>query len=222
MIDQNTVNFLIDLKKHNERSWFIEHKSAYKAAYENLTDLTAILLHNIAAFDEIMVGVQLQDCIFRIYRDVRFAKDKSPYKTWLSAFMSNGGRRGLWPGYYIQLEPGNTYLAGGIWHPEKNVLDNVRAYIAAHPAAFEKIVLEKTFINQFGEISGEQLKTAPKGYAKDHPQIKWLRYKDYLVSCNKNEVELTGSNLIDEFINDYKAMYPFIQYLRKAISTYSG
>ncbi len=216
MIEQKTLDFLSDLKKNNDRTWFNNHKNDYESALANFTDMVAMLLHGISTFDERLIGVQPKECLFRIYRDVRFSKDKSPYKTWLSAAMQGGGKNGLFPGYYIHIEPGNIYLGGGIWHPQKESLQNIREYIINHDAEFEKIVMDQSFKNHFGELSGEQLKTAPKGYPKDHPQIKWLRYKDFLAGSTKNNVDFSSNKIIEEFIGDYKAMYPFIQFLNKA------
>lgn len=217
MIEQSTLDFLTDLKQNNDRQWFNDHKNDYNSALANFTDMVAMLLHNISGFDDNLIGVLPKECLFRIYRDVRFSKDKSPYKTWFSASMNSGGRKGLWPGYYIHIEPGNIYLGGGIWHPSKEALQNIREYIVDHYREFEKIVLGKTFKNHFGKLSGEQLKTAPKGFPKDHPQIKWLRYKDFLASCENNDVDLTSEKIITNFTTDYKAMFPFIQFLHRAI-----
>ena len=217
MIEKSTLDFLKKLKKNNDRTWFNDHKDEYVDALANFTDLVAILLHNISGFDESLIGVQPKECLFRIYRDVRFSKDKSPYKTWLSASMKGGGKNEIFPGYYIHLEPGNTYLGGGIWHPPKETLQNIREYFVDHHTEFEKIVFGKTYKNHFGEMGGEQLKTAPKGYPKDHPQIRWLRYKDFLAGCSKNDVDMTSEKIIPGFTEDYKAMFPFINFLRKAI-----
>ena len=222
MIEQNTLDFLTKLKQNNDRIWFNDHKDEYKAALANFTDLVAILLHNISGFDEKLIGVQPKECLFRIYRDVRFSKDKSPYKTWFSASMKGAGRNMLFPGYYMHLEPGNSYLGGGVWHPPKEALQNIREYIVNNYTDLEKIVLSKNFKNHFGEMGGEQLKTAPKGFPKDHTQIKWLRYKDFLAGCSKNNVDFTSEKIIADFSADYKAMFPFIQILRTAITSYSG
>ncbi len=217
MIEKGTLDFLSRLKQNNDRPWFNDHKDDYQAALANFTDMVAILLHNISGFDETLIGVQPRECLFRIYRDVRFSKDKSPYKTWFSAAIKGGGKNVLFPGYYIHLDPENTYLGGGIWHPPKEILDNIREYIINHHADLEKIVLGKTFKKHFGDMGGEQLKTTPKGYPKDHPQIRWLRYKDFLAGCSKNKLDLSSENIISNFSSDYKAMFPFMQFLRKAI-----
>ena len=217
MIEHSTLDFLKKLKNNNDRTWFNDHKDEFRDALTNFTDLVAILLHNISGFDDSLIGVQPKECLFRIYRDVRFSKDKSPYKTWFSASMKGGGKNEIFPGYYIHLEPGNIYLGGGVWHPQKETLQNIREYFVDHHTELEKIVLGKTFKNHFGEMGGEQLKTAPKGYPKDHPQIRWLRYKDFLAGCSKNDIDITSEKIISDFTGDYKAMFPFIQFLRKAI-----
>jgi len=217
MIEQKTLDFLNQLKNNNDRTWFNDHKEEYQSAQSNFIDLVAILLHHIADFDERLIAVEPKDCLFRIYRDIRFSKNKRPYKTWFSAAMTGSGKRSLFPGYYFHLEPGNIYLGGGIWHPGKEALQHIREYIVEHHSEFEKIILGKTFKKHFVELSGERLKTAPKGYPKDHPQIRWLRHKDFLVGCTKNNIDFTADDIIAEFAGDYQAMYPFIEFLHRAV-----
>lgn len=216
MIESGTWDFLSKLKRSNNRPWFQKNKTHYLEARANFTDLVAILIHRITEFDESLIGVEPKDCLFRIYRDVRFSKDKSPYKTWLSAAMSGGGKNSSGPGYYIHLEPGNTYLGGGIWHPEKDHLYRIRRFIAEKGSELDSIVTDRTFKKYFGELGGEQLKTAPRGFPKDHPHIRWLRYKDYLAGCKLDDVELKSQAVIGKIAQRYEAMLPLFNFLRQA------
>ena len=120
MISKFTLKFLTDLHQNNTRDWYHANKDRYKDAIGNFEDLVAILLHTITGFDESVMGVEPKDCLFRIYRDIRFSKDKTPYKTWFGAALKQGGRKQAGSGYYIHISPGQVFLAGGIWHPDRS------------------------------------------------------------------------------------------------------
>ena len=155
--------------------------------------------------------------LFRIYRDIRFSNDKTPYKTWFSAGMNPGGRKRMGAGYYIHVGPGDCYIAGGVWHPDKETLSAIREYIIGWPNQFNGIVNDSGFVKMFGRLKGDKLKVAPKGYPKDHLQIQWLRYKDFIVSKNVHDKELQSDKSFDIAYNVYYQMADFIFYLRKAI-----
>ena len=118
-----------------------------------------------------MIGTEPKDCLFRIYRDIRFAKDKTPYKPWFGASMNPGGRKRMGAGYYVHVAPGNSYFSGGVWHPDKVTLAAIRDYITCWPEQFKRIIENQGFADTFGGLGGDRLKVAPKGYSKDHPQI---------------------------------------------------
>jgi len=218
MISKFTLKFLTDLHKNNTRDWYHANKDRYKEAIGNFEDLVAILLHTITGFDESVMGVEPKDCLFRIYRDIRFSKDKTPYKTWFGAALKQGGRRQAGSGYYIHISSRQVYLAGGIWHPDKDTLSMIRDHIVAWPKKFENIVLGKTFLNEFDGLSGDQLKTAPRGFPKDHPQIQWLRHKDHIVSVQIDPDEISSENFINKAGDIYEKMLPLNQFITEAIS----
>ena len=217
MIDHSTFDFLVDLKENNCREWYHANKDRVKDSQHNFIDFVAMILFRISEFDPDMIGTEPKDCLFRIYRDIRFSKDKTPYKAWFSAGMNPGGRKRMGAGYYIHVEPGDCYIAGGVWHPDKETLSAIREYIIGWPNQFNAIVNESGFVKMFGGLKGDKLKVAPKGYPKDHAQIQWLRYKDFIVSKNIHDEELQSGKCFDIACDVYYQMADFIFYLRKAI-----
>jgi uncharacterized protein (TIGR02453 family) len=218
LITQSTLQFLNDLHKNNTREWYHANKDWYKEAFGNFEDLVAMLLHTISDFDTSVMGTEPKDCLFRIYRDIRFSKDKTPYKTWFGAAMKSGGRKQIGSGYYIHVSPKQVYLAGGIWHPEKDTLDMIRDHIVAWPKKIERVVTDKNFIESFGELGGDQLKTAPRGFPKDHPQIQWLRHKDLIVSTQVDPKLVLSETFIQKAGKIYEKMLPLNQFITEAIS----
>jgi len=217
MIQQSTFQFLSNLSKNNERAWYHANKDRFKEAFGNFEDLVAMLLLTISDFDETIIGTEPNDCLFRIYRDTRFSKDKTPYKTWFGASMKSGGRREPGGGYYIHVSPKQVYLAGGIWHPEKDTLAQIRDHIVAWPNKLESVVNHPNFKKTFGELGGDKLKTAPKGFPKYHPQIQWLRYKDFIVSKQVAPNSVLSENFIETAGEIYQNMYPLNEFIREAI-----
>ena len=218
MITQSTFDFLSEIKQNNTREWYHANKDRYKEAFGNFEDLVAMLLHTIAGFDDSVLSTEPKNCLFRIYRDIRFSKDKTPYKTWFGAALKQGGRKQIGSGYYIHVSPQQVYLAGGIWHPDKDTLDMLRDHIVAWPKKFEKIVLGKSFLKTFVGLSGNQLKTAPRGFPKDHPQIQWLRHKDHIVSVQIEPEEILSEKFIKKAGNIYEKMLPLNHFITEAIS----
>jgi uncharacterized protein (TIGR02453 family) len=183
-IKKSTFDFLKDLKKNNEREWFLENKPRYLEAKQNFEGFAGNLLGGIIKFEPIMKGLEVSSCVYRINRDIRFSNDKSPYKTHLGAFMVRGGRQNgdRYAGYYFHIEPGNnSMIAGGAYMPPADRLAVIREKIDEDGDKLVRILKNKDFAGMFGEIEGEKLKTAPKGYPKDHPHIDLLRLKSFLV-----------------------------------------
>ena len=218
MITQSTFDFLSELKQNNTRDWYHANKDRYKKAFGNFEDLVAMLLHTIVGFDKSVVGTEPKDCLFRIYRDIRFSKDKTPFKTWFGAAMKQGGRKQVGSGYYIHVSTQQVYLAGGIWHPDMDTLASIRDFIVAWPNKFEKVVLDKSFLKTFDGLAGDQLKTAPRGFPKDHPQIQWLRHKDHIVSHQVEPKEILSEKFIKKAGKIYEKMLPLNQFIKEAIS----
>ena len=172
MLDAKIFSFFTDLAENNNREWFNDHKSDYLAAKENFESFIHLLIQEIALFDKNIVGVEVKDCVFRIYRDIRFSNDKTPYKTHIGAYIAKGGRKSNLAGYYVHVEPAGSFLSGGIYMPPSNILNIIRQEIFENYDEFLKIVNDKTFSSTFGPFWGEKLKTPPRNYPKDFPGIE--------------------------------------------------
>ncbi|MEM8908515.1 MAG: DUF2461 domain-containing protein [Bacteroidota bacterium] len=208
--------FLEELKENNNRPWFNEHKDRYLAAHATMKAFTEQLMNEMSLQDEIE-AIRLH----RIYRDVRFSKDKSPYKSHFSGGLKRATkwRRG---GYYFHIEPDNSFVAGGFWAPNSPDLKRIRQEIAADDKVLRKILNAAKFKKYFGELKGEQVKTAPKGYAKDHPAIDLLRYKQLYVMHTFTNEEVLSPRFVKTVAKGFKNMRPFFDYMSEVLTTDSN
>ena len=175
------LEFLAELERNNNREWFNANKGKYEAANKEVISLTGQVLENIQAFDSGLSDIVAKDCLFRIYRDVRFSGDKSPYKNNMGAWMAAGGKKSPSAGYYMHFQPGQSFVAAGVWMPESPVLNAIRQEIHFNHAALSKVLNGKDFKRTFPKLDDYQLKTVPKGFEKDHPAIELLKYKSFVV-----------------------------------------
>lgn len=206
--------FLTDLKKHNDRDWFNAHKDEYQATREAFIGLVQQLIKGVSGFDPSIADVDAKKAMFRIYRDVRFSHDKSPYKTHYGADINRGGRRSDYAGYYIHLEPGNSFAGGGIWHPQAEVLKAVRDEIVYNYDGFKELVNQDSFKKHFGSFGGERLKRPPKGYDPDFEGIEYLKQKDFVLGKQIDDKLMEKPEwLMDELLATYKAMFPWIGFV---------
>ena len=220
-ITQVTFKFLKDLKKNNNRDWFLENKPTFEEAKKEIEIFIDQLIGEITQFDNSIAHHSAKDCIFRIYRDVRFSKDKSPYKTHFGAHISSAAKRSeihSKAGYYIHIEPGASMLAGGAYVPPGPWIKAIRQEIAYNANDFKKILNGKNFLEFFGEMEGEKLKKAPKGYTPDHPEIELLKYKSFLAVNNCTDQLITSPDFMDHCSKVFKALLPFDQFLNNAIA----
>jgi uncharacterized protein (TIGR02453 family) len=217
MIYRSGFDYLQKLKKNNHRDWFNANKSTYQKELELVEQFAEALLRELNKHDEIETPSGKKS-LHRIYRDIRFSNDKTPYKTnWSGNFKrATKYRRG---GYYFHLEPGNSYLAGGFWAPNAPDIKRVRDEIAFDAAPLRKILKNKTFINTFGALQGEQLKTAPKGFAAGHEAIDLLRYKQFLLIRRFADKEVLSENFLSEANSTFKNMRPFFDYMSEVLTT---
>lgn len=216
MIKKSTLEFLKSLKKNNNRDWFNKHKEDYRAALADFEEFIGDLILAVSAFDKAVIAVQPKEAIWRIYRDVRFAKDKSPYKTYFGAVIGPGGRKGTDAMYYFHLEPGNSSLAGGLYRPPSSELSKVRQAIDKNGDKVKSIISDTSFKKLFGKIVGEQLKTAPRGYSVDHPYIDLLRHKDLLVTHKLSDKQVLSSQLTRATVKNFRVIKPFNDWLNRA------
>ena len=212
------LNFIKELKKNNNRDWFQANKSFYEEAKTEFELFINSLIPAIAKFDESVKLVTAGESIFRIYRDVRFSKDKSPYKTNFGAFIAKGGRKNHGPGYYFHMEPGNCFLSGGIWMPSSDVMKKVRQEIYYNIKEFKTILEKKTFREYYTGIDDwDRQKLAPKEFPKDFPDIELLKNRSFTVSHPLSEKQLYSSSLFDYVIKAYRVMQPYNAFLGRAI-----
>lgn len=218
-ITQSTLQFLKELKQNNDRDWFSENKPRYEKAKMEFEQFIDELIPAIAVFDPGIAHQTAKKCVFRIYRDVRFSKDKSPYKTNFGAHITAAAKKSeihSQAGYYFHLEPGQSILAGGAYLPKGDWLRAIRAEIDENAKALKKILNSKSFKKYFEEIEGEKLKTSPRDYPADHPEIELLRYKSFLAVHQLNDEQLLADDLLNHCTDVFKALYPFDLYLNKA------
>jgi len=212
-------SFLKELKKNNNRDWFQENKAKYQQAFDHFLDIAQFIIDELGKSDKEISLLQPKDCVFRIYRDVRFSHDKTPYKTHFGAYFAPGGKGSPNPGYYLHLSPGGeSFMGGGLYRPTGEMMAKVRQEIDYNSGELKKIVSKKQFSNIFGEIQGDSLVRPPKGYSADHPQIELLKLKDYLVLSNLKDSEVKEKNFTKEVVKRFRIMQPFIEYLSVAIS----
>ncbi len=217
MISDNILHFLKELARNNNKVWYQNNKDLYIRAKHDFEMVTGLLINEIGKFDKNVSGLLPKDCIFRIFRDVRFTNDKTPYKTNFGAYMSRGGRKGGYAGYYLHIEPGGCFLAGGIYMPPSPVLKAIRNEIYHNVDEFLEILGQKKFREYFGQIWGEKLTAPPRGFSKDFPEIELLKYKHYNVMHEVDEQKLTGEDFISYAADVYREMLLFNSFLNQAI-----
>ncbi len=218
MLQKSTVNFLKKLKKNNNREWFNANKQLYEDARYDYEKFAGELIDVITKFDKSLVGLEPKDCMFRIYRDVRFSKDKSPYKTNMGAVLYEGGRNSSKAGYYFHLSPGGCFYAGGMHMPQPEQLLLVRKAILKRFNEFDKIIKSKEYKKYFDGIDGEKLKTAPKGFPKDHPASEYLKYKGFIAYTMVDDAKVLSKSILEHSSKVFKAMKPLIDFLNESVS----
>lgn len=213
------LKFLKDLKKHNDRDWFEKNKPRYLEAKQRYGEFVAALLDQFIQFDDRLAGVDPKKLPFRIYRDVRFSKDKRPYKTNMGAGFSPNGKMVQEPGYYIHIEPGNkSFVAGGIYMPDASNLAKVRQEIDYNGDTLKKILHNRSFRNVYdGLDDSDRLKTAPKGYPKDHPDLDLLKHKSFVVAHLYTDSEVTDRKFVKTVVSHARLIKPLNDFLRQAL-----
>ena len=212
--EKSSLSYLKNLKLNNNRDWFAEHKPTFIEAQNNAKGLYAGIRNNLEKYDEIE-----KFKLFRIYRDVRFSKDKTPYKAHFAGSFSRLGKQ-LRGGYYLRIRPGESFLAGGFWEPNKEDLLRIRKEIEVDASEIREILEDKNYQHYFGNtFDGEELKTAPRGFDKEHPDVDLLRKKGFIAVRNFTDEEVLSSNFISEVDNSYKALRPFFNLFSDILST---
>jgi uncharacterized protein (TIGR02453 family) len=208
------MSFVQSLKRNNNRDWFEAHRARYQEARLEFEAYVGALI-SLLSPTEPLGALAPKDCIFRINRDLRFSKDKTPYKPYMSAYIAPGGRKSRRLGYYVHIESGNhSIIAGGLHEPEPQQLAAWRKSIDHDPRPFKRLASATRFREYFGGVRGERLKTAPKGYPKDHPDLELIQLKQVLVWREMSDKQVISPQFTRYTLDTFKAMRPFLAYLQ--------
>ena len=217
VIRKESLDFLKALSKNNNRDWFNNHKDLYLEAHNNIIAFADALLFEMNKHDELETPSG-KKALFRIYKDVRFSKDKTPYNIhWNGAFKRATNK--LRGGYYFNINPGSSFLAGGFWGPEPQDLKRIRQDIDLNYEDWKKLLTRKSLINTFGKMTGEQIVSAPRGYAKDHPAIDLLRYKQFIFKHEFPDKEVCSPDFVYKVSDTFKKMRPFLDFMSEVLTT---
>jgi uncharacterized protein (TIGR02453 family) len=217
MIKASTFAFLRALTDNNTREWFQEHKSEFEAAKDNFTTFSDSILKELKEVEPKYYDTRIKDCIFRIYRDVRFSKDKKPYKIHLAAAFGENGKNSGKIDYYFHLQDQETFLGAGIWNPTAEELAKFRQEIDYNPEELKSIIDDPEFKKHFPLVHGEQLKRAPKGYAEDHPEIHLLKYKSLFFMKKFSNEEVLSPEFKENLLKHMERLKPFVDYLNEIL-----
>lgn len=210
------LDFLLELKHNNDRDWFDKHKAEYLQVKRKHELLLQEVIEEISRFDPITGRPEPKDCVFRIYRDIRFSKDKLPYKTHIGAFIAREGRKSPRPGYYLHLEPGNSMIGGGIYMPQPEVLKRIRNELYFDVKGFKSILEDKLFSKLFINLYEDKLTRNPKDFDPDFADIELLRYKSYFVERYLSDEEVLSNDFVSIIVETCKAILPLQIFLNRA------
>ncbi|MBS1732364.1 MAG: DUF2461 domain-containing protein [Bacteroidetes bacterium] len=219
MIQPSVLKFLKDLSRNNNKPWFDAHRKEYENAKTAFHDSLTKVIKGIAGFDKPIGLLQAKDCTFRINRDVRFSKNKDPYKNNMGGYFNKDGKKGRGAGYYMHVQPGESFIAGGIWMPEPDVLAKIRQEIDYNFDEWKKITGTASFRNNFPKAfeSGEKLSRPPKGYEPDNPAIHFIKMKSYVITRSFSDKEITSAGFEQEVVKTFKVMKPVIDFINRSI-----
>lgn len=221
MLQTSTLQFLKQLAKNNNKEWFDANRKKYEAAKEDFTTSLQMILSGFSKTDAALISLAPKDCLFRINRDIRFSKDKSPYKTNFGAYINAGGKKSNTGGYYFHLQPGGSFVGGGIYQPDADMLKKVRQEIDYNFDAFKSVINNKKFksvytkgINRDSEWS---LSRPPKGYDENNPAIEYIKLKSVVAMTPLSDAQLTDKQFEVTVIKAFEALYPLIVFLNRAL-----
>lgn len=220
MLQQSTLQFLSNLKKNNTKEWFDANKKLYENAKQDFLQLTTDVLNGISTVDTTLSHLEPKKCIFRINRDVRFSKDKSPYKTNFGMSISKAGKTSFAAGYYFHLEPEQCFMGGGIYMPMPDEVNKIRQEIDYCYTDFKKIITNKKFIETYKtiETSAEySLVRAPKGYDENNPAIQYIKLKSWIATTPVANADITNKNLVKQIVTAFTTLMPLINFINKAV-----
>lgn len=216
-LPQSAFQFVIDLSKNNNREWFTEHKPKYEIERENVIQFAESLLKEMNTHDNIE-NESGKKCLHRIYRDIRFSKNKTPYKNHWPVSFKRASKK-LRGSYYLHLEPGSIFIGCGFWGPDKEDLFRIRQQISLFGSELNEVLENKKFKKEFGTMEGGQLKNGPKGFDKEDQFIELLKYKQFMISKRFTDKEALNLGFAKEVSDSFKRMRPFLDFMTEALTT---
>lgn len=220
MLQAATIKFLKDLKKNNNKSWFDMHRKQYETGKEDFAQFVQLLIDKQGKADQSIASLKAKECMFRINRDIRFAKDKSPYKTNFGASINKGGKKAMVAGYYFHLEPGQSFAGGGMYMPMPDDLRKVRQEIDYNWDSFKKIISSKKFKAVYGGLDRSEeylLSRVPKGYDAENPAADYLRLKSFIAFVPLTDTDLTSKTLVKKTIDAFQTLQPVLNFLNESV-----
>ena len=219
MHTEDIINFLKELNENNNREWFAQNKSRYEKVKSKFEEISRLLISEISVFDNDIKNVDVKDCVFRIYRDIRFSTDKTPYKTHFGVYIASaGGRKSQRGGYYLHLDPAGSFIAVGVWCPPPNILKALRQSVCDNIDELNEIRNEASFNTYFKTFFEEdKLKNVPAGFPRDFPDAELLKLKHYMVDHKLNDDILNAPNLVSRLGEIARAGYPLNKFLNYTV-----
>ncbi|MCK5774823.1 MAG: DUF2461 domain-containing protein [Bacteroidales bacterium] len=214
-MENQIFEFLKELTLNNRKEWFDTHKTRYLLAKENMESMVEDAIWQISEFDNTIADQQVKKCLFRIYRDVRFSKNKTPYKTNMGAVIVPGGKKTGKAGYYIHIEPGGSFLGGGVYLPEAKILKSVREEVLYEIDEFRSVIEKPRFVKLFGSIHGEKLKRPPKGFPADFKDVELLKLKSFALFHPISDEQVLRDDFIEYATAVFKEMRPFNNFINR-------
>lgn len=219
MITKNILRFLSSIKKNNNKVWLDANRTLYDDSKDAFTAEVAEILKGIASFDNAFMNLTPKECMFRLNRDVRFSKEKHPYKTNFAAYFNPAGKKGDGAGYYIHIEPGKSFAAAGVWQPPAEHLAKIRQEIDYNLDEWRKIISNKKFKQAYGNGFGnsDSLVRAPKGYDENNPAIEFLKMKNFVATHSFTNAELQDKNFVKTLVKTFEHAKPFIDFINRSL-----
>lgn len=222
MVSPKILQLLKDIKENNNREWFHDNKAYYEEYKKEYSKLIQEFLDEMIPLDDSLRHLEVKNCSFRIARDIRFSKDKTPYKTHAGIWLSGGTKNTNLPGYYIHIEEGKSFIGGGVWWPDNADLKKIRKEIAFFTEDLESVLNDKNFKKEFGDFERNEsnsLKTSPKDYEKDHPAIDYLKLKSFTAGQNLDDKILLDKDFVKKISQKLIALKPLNEFLTRALTT---
>jgi uncharacterized protein (TIGR02453 family) len=222
MLEPQTLKFLSQLKKNNNKPWFDSHRLQYETAKIDFSNFIQLVIDAVQKSDTTITGLTAKECQFRINRDIRFSKDKRPYKENFGAFICRGGKKSIYAGYYFHLAPGNSFIGGGLWQPEPGNLKKVRQEIDYNWEEFQSILKNKSFKKTYGDLlkTGDlSLSRMPKGYEEANPAIDYLKLKSLIAETTMADEDLTKSSLHKKTVAAFETLQPLLNFINRSLDS---